>query len=237
VFPAVCPYSFELQFCEYWGCDPIKTVPATINPATGVISANIPQALTNTAGMYWAEVVMYQVIGNAPRVAVFTNQFYMVINRDLLQNGDITLSGPPSIAEIRLYMRDSGKAESYLLDSFRFDPSEIALAIALPVQIWNELPPIGVAYFTTATFPFRYNWLQAITGHLMLMVAEQQRANHLPYTSAGVNVDDNAKSPEYTAESRYRIEGYKKWVQQMKVSMNMRQCYGSHASPYAGGRY
>ena len=134
-------------------------------------------------------------------------------------------------------MRDSGKVESYLLDSFRFDPSEIAMAIAMPVQIWNELPPIGLAYFTTATFPFRYNWLQAITGHLMLMVAEQQRANHLPYSSAGVNVDDNAKSPEYTAEGRYRIENYKKWVQQMKVSINMRQCYGSHSSSYARGRY
>lgn len=229
--PDVCPYSFKLLLSEYFACSPTVAVDASLpDPDTGLITATLPAAATQLAGMYFAEMVMYDASGGEP-VPVFSNHFYIVINRDLLQRNFHTLSGPPTVAEIRLHLRDSGSAESYLLDNFRFSDEEIAACIYLPVQYWNEIPP-PVAYFDTNTFPYRYHWLLAITGHLMGIVAEQQRANNLQYSAGGVTVNDQSKEANYTQESVRRLEEYKKFVQRKKIEINMSMCFGSFGSSY-----
>jgi len=181
--------------------------------------------------MFFAQMVMYETVDGDPN-PVLTNHFYLVINRDLLQNNDFgMLSGPPTIAEVRLFLRDSGNAESYLLDNFKFDDAEIALAIMLPVQYWNEIPP-PVNRFNTMNFPFRYHWLHAISGHLMNMVAEHQRANHLEYSAGGVSVNDKNKELNYSQIAHLRLEEYKQFVRAKKIEINIRSGYGSFGYTY-----
>lgn len=235
--PEACPYSFALLLSEYWGCEALDTIPATLNAQTSVITADIPKASLDRPGVYWAEMVMYftDLQTNVKR-AVFSNQFYMLIGKSLLQANDQPLMGPPSVAEIRAYLRDSGSAESYLLDQFKFDDTEIALATYLPVQLWNETPP-PVAYFNTQSFPYRYHWLQAITGQLMLMAAEQQRVNQLQYSAGGLTINDNNREANYTTEGRYRMDEFKRWMQSKKVEINIGYAFGSSSSPYSSNRW
>jgi len=234
--PAVCAYTFKLLITEYFGCSALVTLDAS-NPATGtgVISATIPASVTNRAGMYYAEMVMYDATSGTP-VPVFSNHFYMLIMRDLLQSNFHVLAGPPTIPEIRLHLRDSGSAESYLLDNLRFSDEEIAACIYLPVQYWNEMPP-PVAFFDTTNFPYRYHWLLGITGHLLGLAAEQHRANNLQYSAGGVTVNDQDKGDSYAKASFLRLTEYKQFVQRKKVEINMSMCYGSFGSAYGRGRY
>jgi hypothetical protein len=154
----------------------------------------------------------------------YSNTFYLTIDSGLY-TGEIF--GPPSIAEVRLSLRDSGPAESMLLNNLAFSDEEIAMAIARPVQLWNETPPhLRTYHYTTTTFPFRYYWLEAIAGTLFLLAAEYYRRNNLTYSAANVSVNDLDKEPQYEAAGQRRLQMYKEFVRAKKSELNLNQFYG-----------
>lgn len=147
------------------------------------------------------------------------------------------MGGPPSIAEIRLHLRDSSPAESYLLEHLMFDDAEIALAIARPVMYWNEIPPPLDVVYNTQTFPFRYHWLEGICANLFMMVAEQFRRNQLSYSAGGLSVDDQNKEAGYERAGQARWQAYREWVRATKASINLESCYGEVTSSYKYSAY
>ena len=193
----------------------VQTFPGTVTTAsTGAVSAVVDGTKLTMPGVYIAEMAVNGPTGS-PSV---TNRFYLVLERSLF-GGSVT-TGPPTMAEIRLHLRDSSAAESRLLDAVKFDIAEIAAAIEKPVLYWNEtLPP--VCKFDTTSFPFRYHWLEGISAQLLFMASEWYRANSLQYSAAGVQVADMEKSQECREDANRRWEAYKAWAKSKKISINM----------------
>ncbi len=193
----------------------------------GAVQFTPTAAMTARAGIYTAEAVVYDSDNNP----VFSNQFYYVVTRGL--NSTWASSCPPSIAEIRLHLRDSGAKDNPLLDNVQFDLAEIALAIERPVLYWNEsLPP--TRSYTTTTFPYRYNWLEAIVGELYRTAAHFYRRNNMAVQGGGIGVNDLNKAAEYEQIADKKWGEYKIWALKLKVSANARAMIGSYGSGYSG---
>lgn len=204
----------------------------------GTVRVQLTKEMTKYPGIYYGEIAVVDVAGdnaNDPRM-MFSNTFSVIIARSTFgpqgQQG-----GPPSIAEIRLHLRDSSPAESYLLEHVMFDDAEIALAITRPVMYWNEVPPPLDNTYNTQNFPFRYHWLEGICANLFFMVAEQYRRNQLSYSAAGMSVDDQNKEASYERAGQTRWQTYREWVRATKASMNLESCYGEVTSNYKYSAY
>jgi hypothetical protein len=214
---------------------PAQIDATVVNAATGTVEVQLTNQLVAYPGIFYAEMALVTIPEpTATSCVIFSNLFSLIITRSTF--GSAEVGGPPSIAEIRLHLRDSAPAESYLLDNLMFDDAEIALAITRPIQYWNEIPPpIGV--FTTQTFPFRYHWLEGICANLFMMVAEQFRRNQLNYSAAGLALDDQNKEANYERAGQMRWQAYREWVRAKKAEINLEGAYGEIGSTYQYGTY
>jgi hypothetical protein len=147
-----------------------------------------------------------------------------------------------SIAEIRLAMRDLSSEDNFLLDDVEFTDTEIAWAMRRPVDYWNERPPrLRGQTFTPANFPYRYEWINAVKGELMIMAAQNYRRNHLQYSAAGLSVDDQNKFQQYENVGKQLLADWKEWVEREKVSLNFQRSFNATRLrsfdnyPYGGG--
>ncbi len=197
-----------------------------VDAENGKVRIELPAAATGTPGIYYAEVAVVDAEG----LILFTNIFYVILERGQFGAGSST--GPPTIAEIRLHLRDSSPEESLLLDNLRFDDAEIALAISRPIEYWNEIPPPVGPRMSTQNFPYRFHWLDAIAANLFWMVEENQRANNLKYSAAGVTVDDQNKEPQYARAAERRWASWLHFVKMKKGSINLEGAYGGIGSNY-----
>lgn len=216
---------------------PAAQIVGTItDAATGQVEFNLTKNMVGLPGVYYGEAAVITVESDAcaQPCGIFSNIFSLIISRSTLGNN--TYSGPPSVAEIRLHLRDSAPGESFLLDNVMFDDAEIALAIQRPVQYWNEVPP-PLENFTTQNFPFRYHWLEGICANLFFMVAEQYRRNQLDYAAAGLQINDQNKEQNYERAGQMRWQLYREWVRAKKAQINLESCYGEVGSIYQYGVY
>lgn len=203
------------------GFDGTPIVGTITDPAKGELTFSLTAGDVPSPGLYYAEAQLVSDPGGANEQVEASNLFYL-----LVQPSVGNLQGPPSLAEIRLHLRDSSPQESLLLDSVKFDDSEIALAIVRPIQQFNDTPPDILQKFTTQNFPWRYYWLEAICGNLFLIAAEHYRANRLPYSAAGVQVDDMGKENPYLAAAQRRLEIWRRFVNDKKLQLNNEEGWG-----------
>jgi hypothetical protein len=144
-------------------------------------------------------------------------------------------SGALSTWEVRMAMRDMCPDSNFLLDSVEFSQEEIMWAIRRPVEYWNgALPP--VAEYTVDSFPFRYEWLDATVGELLLMAAIWMRRNDLDYSAAGLQIMDTKKWPDYYKIGMEKKAHWQEYTKEKKKSLNAEAAYGSitgyRANPY-----
>lgn len=194
--------------------------------ADGEIRCEIPAAIKNAPGIYIGE---FAVLDTSDRM-LFSNTLWIVVDEGLF--GSLADSiGPPSLAEIRLFLRDYSQ-ENELLDTVDFDVSEIAAAITLPVRFWNEiLPPLPRTY-STKNFPWRYHWLIAICANLFLIAGEHYRRNRLAYSAGGTQIDDKNKANEYEQKAAQMKQEWEQFARTKKVSLNLNAGYGGIGSTY-----
>lgn len=216
----------------------ISTDVTVVDAATGKVRVELTPNMVGLPGVYYTEVALVSDPGvNPDRPAVvFSNTFYLIINRSTFDSYG-QAGGPPSVAEIRLHLRDSSPRESYLLENLMFDDAEIGLAIARPVQYWNEVPPPLSPTYNTQSFPYRYHWLEGICANLFFMVAEQFRRNQLDYQAGGMAVNDQNKEANYERAGQTRWQAYREWVRGTKASINLEGCYGEVSSNYKYSAY
>lgn len=197
---------------------------------TGSATFAVGADATATPGVYMAEAVVLNGAGHL----IFANQFYLIVNRGL--SGSEPTGSIPSVAEIRLHLRDSDPGDNPLLETVQFDLAELAICIEKPVLYWNEsLPPIRRTYKTTS-FPYRYYWLEGVISQLYLIAAHWYRRNQLALGGqGGTSVDDLNKSKEYEAIGQQKWAEYKGWVKEQKVRLNAEGAIQSQASPYQWG--
>lgn len=217
---------------------PLQVDAEIMEASEGKVRVELTRGMTEFPGIYYGEMALVRAPvedANNPCV-IFSNMLSVIVNRSTF-GPQGQQSGPPSIAEIRLHLRDSSPAESYLLEHVMFDDAEIALAITRPVMYWNEVPPPLDTTYNTQNFPFRYHWLEGICANLFFMVAEQYRRNQLSYSAAGMSVDDQNKEASYERAGQARWQAYREWVRATKASINLESCYGEVTSNYKYSAY
>ena len=198
-----------------------------VSQSAGTVRVELTEAETCNPGIFLAE---FAVVADDDCIKL-TNQFYFVVEGGLFGSGSLT--GPPSVAEIRLFLRDY-RQENELLDTYDFDLSEISLATYMPVQYWNEsLPPINAKY-SSRSFPYRYHWMMAICAHLYSIAGEHYRRNRLPYSAGGMQINDKDKANEYEQKSAQLMQEFKSFVREKKVSLNLEAAWGEVGSSYSG---
>lgn len=200
----------------------------TIDAENGVLTFQLDHCVVSHPGIYIGEVVLLEIATDLSENVLLSNTFYLNVEVGL--QGDP--KGPPTIAEIRLHLRDSAAEENFLLDTVKFDDAEIAASIQRPIMYWNEMPP-DVARYTTRNFPHRFHWLEAICGNLFLMAAEHFRANNMEYQAGGVAVNDMSKEQNYEAAAQRRLQAWQEFVRKRKHTMNLEGGFGSFGSGYA----
>lgn len=201
-----------------------------LDATTGLVEAQLTDEVVAMPGISLAE---FGVLNEDDQL-LFSNQFYLVVNRGQFAS-EVVNQGPPSVAEIRLHLRDSDPADNLWLGLTEFDLAEIAACIERPILYWNEAPPPIRRRYNTSNFPFRYHWLEGIVACLYQLAAAHYRRVHLPHSSAGLSIDDKNKSQEYEEIGRRRWDEYKSWVQWKKVQFNAVAAMQITGSPYNAG--
>lgn len=138
---------------------------------------------------------------------------------------------PPTIKELQMWIMDSAPNENFLLDDVEFTPEQILLALAWPIERWNELPPHTRTY-SSADFPFRHIWMLGTVSKLYEMAAHHYRRNFLPTSGGGVSVPDKGKERDYLAESMRLRQEFEAMLHAKKLQQNVSRCFGVFVSPY-----
>lgn len=236
---AACVYAIKFTLQEALAfeltCPIIDATATVVDGDKGLVQIQLTPEQLRYPGVYMGQFSLIQLAETETDydTVILSNMFYVIVGRNMSRiDGSSQLTGPPTVAEVRLFLRDSSPAESFLLDAVKFADEEIAYAIQLPIMYWNEIPPPLSPLYTTANFPYRYHWLVAITGYLFMMAAEQHRANNLQYTAGGTAVNDQNKEMPYEAAADRRIAEWKSFVMRKKASINYDLGWGTLTSGY-----
>jgi hypothetical protein len=203
---------------------------ASPNPGSGLMAAEVDPQRLGGPGIYDAEMGVMAADGD---YIAYSNRFFLLLEPGLF--GQLPENGPPTIAEIRLALRDSSPLENELLDdSLAFDNSEIVVAMRDVVDYWNEaLPPLS-ARFTTQNFPFRYWWKQGAKAVLFRTAAEHHRRNDVEYQAGGVSYNEHAqKAQQYDAAADAIWTEFTQWVRGRKMAINLNDGWLDFTSPYS----
>lgn len=201
-----------------------------VDAVNGVIGATLTADVVGYAGISYGEFAFRDINNNV----IISNKFYLIV--EFGQFGQSTSRmGPPTLAEIRLHIRDNAAEDNYLLDEYEFDAAEIAASIVRPVEQFNAMPPPILQSYNTSNFPWRYPWLEAIVANLYMTAAAHYRRNHLSYSAAGVNVDDKNKEQQYLQAAMLHKKNWDQWAKMQKVNLNMENGWGLIPSGYSFG--
>lgn len=163
---------------------------------------------------------------------VVANTLYLAVERGVHGTPDPSNEGPPTLAEVRLHLRDFPES-NLLLDEYEFDHAEVLLAAERCVAYFNELRPPLSMRFDTRTFPYRYHWMEGISYLLYRTAAAWHRRNRLPYSAGGVTIDDVGKEREYLQAAQLHEATWKDWARREKLALNIAEGYGSVGSEYS----
>jgi hypothetical protein len=186
------------------------------DPGGGIVRAKLDDGITDESGIY--EVNWAVKDENDKIVAI--DRSIMFIERSLFAPVEQLQKrlGPPTLAEIRLCIRDS-VTTNLLTEEYEFGAEEIMQCIYRPIQEWNELPP-RISTYTTKTFPHREHWLRAINGYLHLTAAAFYRRNTQNYSGSGLTKSDLDREKEYTAVANMLLMEWREWVLGTKRTAN-----------------
>jgi len=198
-----------------------------VDATTGLIEFDIPEGARDVAGVYLAEVGVFDTSSNL----LFTNEYYIYVEPSAWSATQYL--GPPTLDEIRLSIRDSDANENELLGQLDFDVAEIASAVTRTVRYWNVAPPVlRVAIYSTRTFPFRDIWLEGAQLNLFAMAEEGYRRNFLKAAAGGTVTDDRNRHREYNVAYREHLARFNDSITREKVSINLSQCFGVLGNPH-----
>jgi hypothetical protein len=186
------------KITERRNCNGVDIFVDLLDASRSVVRFSVPDAISCSGGLWLIEFYLLTSVG----AKVFISDAYLYIE----QAGGSKL-GPPTIMEIRLFLRDFAQ-ENELLDVIDFDGSEIATAADLCVCEWNEAPPPDGPMYSTGNFPYRRNWLVGISSYLFGIASEHYARNSLAYSAGGVSSDDKDKAMVYARKS---VEAKQEW--------------------------
>jgi hypothetical protein len=192
------------------------------NAVNGLVTLDFAPRETPYAGIWNAAFLLW----NSSNEIILQYDIYLYLEKDL--NSSQRANTPITIPEVRMLLMDRCPADNGLLDDFEFSDAQIIFAIRRPVDEWNEmLPQIEGYQFTPATFPYRYNWLNAAASELLRMASRNLIRNKLDYQAGGVNVNDKSRGPIYAKLAEDMHTEWASWCRHEKARINAENCYGS----------
>ena len=138
-----------------------------------------------------------------------------------------------SVKDVRDFLRDNVD-ENFLTDQEDFSNELIAKALRFVVADFNETPVITA--FSVTDFPFANTLLYGVAAWLLDGLAISQTRNHLPYSTAGVTVDDSNKGPEYAALANKFKQEYMSKKREIKNQINLDSGWADVLSEYFTNR-
>ena len=216
---------------RYAPCDVVRTklyeiVGEAYQPASGVVRFKVPNPVYDTSGVYRMQIGIFDTSNQL----VVTDSGLLFVEPSLWGDMQDRPMGPPSLKEIRTYIRDT-VVENDFLKAVEFTDDEIITALVAPVREWNEmLPPVSP--FTCATFPYREMWIKGTLGHLCRMAAAWYLRNKMQTSHGGLSVDDRNKNAEYSKQSEMYLTEWRTAARAMKVRINIGRAFGTITGPY-----
>jgi len=214
--------------------NPVLQIPGrVVDPTGGVVDFDLNENIVARAGIYQLSVCLSDQ--NNKTIKIENPVLWVERSLFVLDSADTRFnSGPPTINEIRMAIRDCGAAENLLLDDIEFKDDQLAAVAVRPLQYWNEIPPPIRPAVDSRCFPFREHWMQAIIGHLFVTAAHHYRRNQLPANAGGINVDDMNKEGPYLKMGMQMLEDWKQFVLAKKLEINSAAMMGTVKSAYGG---
>jgi hypothetical protein len=190
-----------------------------LDAATGMTQLVLTKSNLAYAGVWLAAV---QVLEGEDVIIQY--EIYLYVEKGLHSSERTNV--PISMADVRMALLDCCPADNSLLDDVEFGDAEIVHAIRMPVDEWNETPPLISGYqYTPATFPYRYNWTQATAAELLRMASRRLFRNKLDYSAGGLQVQDRARAPIYDQIAERMRKEWKEWILREKRRINAELCY------------
>jgi hypothetical protein len=209
------------------GIGGMAEVPAVCtSPSTATVQFKLPPVVTQKTGIYRLSI---GVLDHQRQLACLENGL-LFVEPGLWGDVNLANGGPPSLKELRAYLRDT-RTENDFLKDVEFSDEELIMAIVGPVRTWNELLP-PVAPFTCQTFPFRELWIKGCIGQLCRTAALWYQRNKMQTTHAGISTDDRNKNAEYQRIGDQYTEEFLKFARAQKVRINISRAYSTLNGPY-----
>lgn len=202
-----------VKFAEHIGSETTEANATILDAEHGKVSVIVPDAICTRPGIWLADFIIVDDEGRE----VFANAAYLYVERSASQP---SCGNMPSIPEVRLYLRDYA-SENELLDVVDFDASEIAFAISMCVDEWNEAPPLEGPRYTTQNFPYRRHWLVGVSAYLFQIAAEHYARNSLPYAAGGLQFDDKGRAGPYMQKAQLAKQEWQAFVARQKVLLSI----------------
>jgi hypothetical protein len=203
------------------------------NKAEGGVTLTFPAGATAIPGVFEAQFGLSIDSGSGPLLR-HINEGYVIIQTSMFSDTN-SYTGPPAVNDVLMAARMADPSRTNLLKRYEWSIAEIALAIARPVEFFNEcLPPIGTE-FSTSDFPIRYQWRDAVIGELMQVAAMGYLRDQMGWQSSGPGAafDDKAKWEHYLKIAQEKITTYQGFVTNHKVAYNLRGGYSFAGTPYS----
>ena len=176
-------------------------------------------------GVYAAHIVVY----NSSREVLYVTPYILSIKARI--GGRRRGRNPVTVPEVRMALQDSCAAQNLHLNALEFSDAAILTAMQHAVDEFNESYQ-PATHYTSRNFPWRYHWLQAVTGYLLRQASHGYMRRHLPYNAGGVAVDDQNKAGPYNAAASQLLAQWRDFIASKKIEININGAFGHFGSPY-----
>lgn len=201
-------------------------VDATIvNQSQGTWQVQIPDEVVQSSGLYRVSAAYLDDAGDP---TLITNSL-MSVAPSLWGNTAVDaahICGIPSIDELRVRLMDHPSANQLLGES-EFSDEDILVALTRPIQEFNDEPPTLRQIYTTKTFPWRNEWLDATIGYLLQSATHYYRRNRLTVSGGGLTDDKNNREPEYLRAADMMLTHWRTFIGRKKYEINSNAFFGS----------
>lgn len=193
---------------------------------TGTVEVSLTKGDMNYGGVFIAELVALDASSDA------LHRSSLYLNVDLsLQKVDNTFA-PLTIPDLRLSLFDRDPNDNCLLEALEFTDSTLAYCLRRPIDIYNELPPLGSTSYTPDTFPYRANWITGALAEVYKIAARKLIRNEFPVQASGISIDDKQRSQAYVQWGAQLAQEFDMWARERKYHESVNSCFGSTSNPY-----
>lgn len=218
---------FSDVFCP--AGDVYSAVSSVSDAVGGVITITIPVGVTQRPGIYKAEFWLVTDNTQPLTTARIKDETLVSVESSLmLRAQNLTQDpGPLTIGEVRMQLRDYPELNEYWRQH-EFSVAEIVHSMIQPIYMWNETPP-PIAKYNGTTFPYRHQWLEAVTANLMRTASAWllRNARTIKYAD-GMTESDKDKYDQYLKLAEMKWQNYKQFCMDQKYAINLREIPGIH---------